>query len=107
MIEVAVEETKWIEKYVDRPTQDVADVKQEMRAVGADLKAEYARSAHRTSATILSALEEMRHMDTQRHANVSSLRGSLDTQTKWIIGLAITTILAIASIAVSVIWAAH
>lgn len=86
-----VADVNWQDRYMQRMEQDVKDLKQEYRASAQDIKA-----------TVTQAVGELRHLDQQRHSDIQQIRASLDDTKKWMIGMAVSVIVGVAAIAVTV-----
>ena len=115
------DEMEWQEKYIDKLNQDVSDIRtetrgirSEMRDMRQELKTEIREMRQEINATLDRALAEMRDRDNQRHqellaiqnkidANVAGLKKEINSTNKWVIGLVVTTIIGIVTIAGTVI----
>ena len=108
------DEMEWQEKYIDKLNQDVSDIKSDMRAMRQELKTEIREMRQEINATLDRALTEMRDRDNQRHQeiltmqtkideNVAGLKTEISSTNKWVIGLVVTTIIGIVTIAGTVI----
>lgn len=93
----------WQEKYIDKVDRDLSEIKSSL----IDTEKHIERMINNT-------LTEIRDRDNQRHLETlavnkrldessSEIRSELKTTNRWIIGLAITSIAAIAGIAISVL----
>ncbi|WP_434565123.1 hypothetical protein PQ689_03095 [Thermoanaerobacterium thermosaccharolyticum] len=88
----------WQEKYIDKLDQNINEMKQGLRD-----------TENRISEMINKHIEYTTHLDKERHDEIlkindliESINNKIDSTNKWIIGLIITTIVAIASMALSV-----
>lgn len=88
----------WQEKYLDKLDRDVGDIKQSLRA-----------TEERIASMVSQTLGEMRDRDNQRHAEVQTIRSDIqairsdnEETRRWIIGMAIATILGVAAMVVAV-----
>lgn len=83
----------WQEKYIDKLDRDLSEIKQSLAA-----------TEERIARSIDHALVEIRNLDNQRHAEYLDIRNFLAEERRWVIGIAIATILGIAAMAVTVLW---
>ena len=115
------DEMEWQEKYIDKLNHDVSDIRtetqgirSEMRDMRQELKTEIREMRQEINATLDRALTEMRDRDNQRHQeiltmqtkideNVAGLKTEISSTNKWVIGLVVTTIIGIVTIAGTVI----
>ena len=115
------DEMEWQEKYIDKLNQDVSDIRTEMQGIRSEmrdmrqeLKTEIREMRQEINATLDRALAEMRDRDNQRHQeiltmqtkideNVAGLKTEISSTNKWVIGLVVTTIIGIVTIAGTVI----
>ena len=115
------DEMEWQEKYIDKLNQDVSDIRTEMQGIRSEmrdmrqeLKTEIREMRQEINATLDRALTEMRDRDNQRHQeiltmqtkideNVAGLKKEISSTNKWVIGLVVTTIIGIVTIAGTVI----
>lgn len=92
----------WQEKYIDKLDQNINEMKQSLRD-----------TENRISEMINKHIEYTTHLDKERHDeilkinekidnSIDSINNKIDSTNKWLIGLIITTILAIGSMALSV-----
>ena len=104
------DEMEWQEKYIDKLNQDVTDIRSEIRGIRAEMK----EMRQEIKSDIQSMMAEMRDRDNQRHQeiltmqtkideNVAGLKTEISSTNKWVIGLVVTTIIGIVTIAGTVI----
>ena len=104
------DEMEWQEKYIDKLNQDVTDIRSEIRGIRAEMK----EMRQEIKSDIQSMMAEMRDRDNQRHQeiltmqtkideNVAGLKTEISSTNKWVIGLVMTTIIGIVTIAGTVI----
>ncbi|WP_141265547.1 MULTISPECIES: DUF1515 family protein [Neomoorella] len=89
----------WQEKYLDKLDRDIGEIKQSLQA-----------TEERIAAMVSQTLGEIRDRDNQRHAEVQTIRADMqairsdnEETRRWIIGMAIATILGIAAMVVTVL----
>ena len=104
------DEMEWQAKYIDKLNQDVSDIRSEIRGIRAEMK----EMRQEIKSDIQSMMAEMRDRDNQRHQeiltmqtkideNVAGLKTEISSTNKWVIGLVVTTIIGIVTIAGTVI----
>ena len=104
----------WQQEYISKLNQDVSDIKSDMRAMRQELRTEMSETRQEIKSDIQSMMAEMRDRDNQRHQeiltmqtkideNVAGLKTEISSTNKWVIGLVLTTIIGIVTIAGTVI----
>lgn len=111
----------WQEKYLDKLDRDISEMKNKLDRNISDMQSSLMTTEDRISSMISQTLGEMRDRDSQRHTEMLSLRSEMrdrDNQSqsdmkdirnfmieerRWIIAMAVATILGIATMVITVL----
>jgi len=87
-----VQHMDWQEKYFEQLEKSITEIKDSFK-----------HTEQHISQVINQALKEMRDRDNQRHNEMAEIRQMLSEERRWIIGIAITVILGVAAMVVTVL----
>lgn len=82
----------WQEKYLDKLDRDISEMKAGLRA-----------TEERIAQMVNQTLSEVRDRDNQRHQEFINIRDLLIGERRWIIAMAVTTILGVAAMVITVL----
>lgn len=103
-------EVNWQDRYLQALEADVREIKADFRAMRSEVKADIAQFKDDIANLIKQSMDQLHHLDNQRRDDIAqarkeiaAIRDSVDATNKWIIGLVITTIAAIAAMVLTVV----
>lgn len=103
-------EVNWQDRYLQTLEADVREIKADFRAMRSEVKSDIAQFKDDIATLIKQSMDQLHHLDTQRREDISearkeiaSIRESVEATNKWIVGLVITTIAAIAAMVLTVV----
>ncbi|KYH30970.1 hypothetical protein [Neomoorella mulderi] len=93
----------WQEKYLDKLDRDFSEIKAEFHAMRSELQASAKATEERVARIVDQALGEMRDRDNQRHQAFLDIRNFLAEERRWVIAMAVTTILGVAAMVIAIL----
>lgn len=83
----------WQEKYFDQLEKNISEIKESFR-----------HTEQHITQIVNQALDELRDRDNQRHSEIREIKDRLDAERRWIMGIAITVILSVATMVLTAIF---